>query len=121
MGEKKRYEATIMDFSKPWIVHVHESDKIWVIQESKFLLEFQNPTLRDQWFTLYQTAIQHNHHHGNQQLNWIPNEQVSICMICLETKFNFFIRRHHCRSCGNVICFWCLRFKESIRYCIQCC
>ena len=33
--------------------------------------------------------------------NWSPNtKNCSICFV----EFNLFIRRHHCRLCGSVVC-----------------
>ncbi|KAJ4461674.1 hypothetical protein PAPYR_1797 [Paratrimastix pyriformis] len=37
---------------------------------------------------------------------WVPDEDTSRCMLCQEP-FTFFFRRHHCRSCGSVVCSRC--------------
>ena len=37
---------------------------------------------------------------------WVPDESVHDCMIC-KTKFSLFLRRHHCRVCGDCICSSC--------------
>ncbi|OBA23227.1 hypothetical protein METBIDRAFT_35512 [Metschnikowia bicuspidata var. bicuspidata NRRL YB-4993] len=34
--------------------------------------------------------------------NWQPDENVSHCKLCFE-KFNFLVRKHHCRLCGSVV------------------
>ena len=35
--------------------------------------------------------------------HWKPDESAQDCSICHVT-FSFFFRRHHCRSCGDVVC-----------------
>ncbi|ETW01924.1 hypothetical protein H310_06469 [Aphanomyces invadans] len=44
---------------------------------------------------------------------WTRNEEVSGCMVC-NTKFTLFLRRHHCRSCGDVVCGHCAESKREV-------
>ena len=46
---------------------------------------------------------------SNEQVNatWIPDKEIVLCQLCLQTEFNFFKRRHHCRLCGRVTCSKC--------------
>ncbi len=37
---------------------------------------------------------------------WVPDKQAPNCMVCND-KFTVFIRRHHCRHCGKVVCDKC--------------
>lgn len=37
---------------------------------------------------------------------WISNEAVSECYNC-KTIFGFFTRKHHCRACGRIYCYYC--------------
>ncbi|KAI8900363.1 Dbl homology domain-containing protein [Globomyces pollinis-pini] len=39
---------------------------------------------------------------------WMPDKHALNCLVCFK-KFSFFIRRHHCRSCGIVACHGCSR------------
>ena len=43
---------------------------------------------------------------GFRGVGWIIDEEIRSCMICNQT-FHFFLRKHHCRSCGNIICQKC--------------
>ncbi|CAD5119010.1 DgyrCDS7665 [Dimorphilus gyrociliatus] len=57
---------------------------------------------------------------------WIPDSATTVCMIC-NARFTMFVRRHHCRRCGRVICSTCSskRMKlgdgeELVRVCDDC-
>jgi len=60
---------------------------------------------------------------------WTQDKKAKKCMSCGSIKFNIFIRRHHCRLCGNVVCNNCSKNKfllanisrdEPVRVCIKC-
>ena len=52
--------------------------------------------------------------------NWVPDamvragqmndDQIDECQICL-IPFSFLVRKHHCRSCGRVVCSMCSKYK----------
>ena len=44
---------------------------------------------------------------------WVPDSASKQCMLC-EQKFSAFIRKHHCRMCGRVICSSCSPDKVDI-------
>ncbi|KAH9052388.1 hypothetical protein Ae201684P_001569 [Aphanomyces euteiches] len=44
---------------------------------------------------------------------WTRNEEVDRCMVC-DTPFSLFLRRHHCRSCGDVVCAPCAESKREV-------
>lgn len=59
---------------------------------------------------------------------WVLNDSISICMSC-ESKFNYLMRgKHHCRACGNLICYKCSKTgklfgknnKGKYRICVTC-
>jgi hypothetical protein len=39
---------------------------------------------------------------------WIPDSDVDSCMLCGAAFTTFTRRRHHCRSCGWVVCITCM-------------
>jgi len=41
---------------------------------------------------------------------WQPDGDVSHCPLC-QVEFSIFVRRHHCRSCGKVVCSNCSQHK----------
>ncbi|KAH8905163.1 FYVE-domain-containing protein [Coniochaeta sp. PMI_546] len=46
---------------------------------------------------------------------WQPDAEVTYCPIC-HTQFSFFIRKHHCRKCGRVVCDACSPHRITIPY-----
>lgn len=44
---------------------------------------------------------------------WIPNEQTNGCMLCGKA-FGVFRRKHHCRSCGGLVCGKCSPEKHYV-------
>ncbi|EFY90737.1 Zn finger protein [Metarhizium acridum] len=41
------------------------------------------------------------------RMHWKPDPESTVCddPTCKRT-FNYFVRRHHCRKCGNIFCDW---------------
>ncbi|CAI5737020.1 unnamed protein product [Hyaloperonospora brassicae] len=52
-------------------------------------------------------------HMGHGQ--WVPDVSVDTCMLC-RTAFSFWIRRHHCRRCGAVVCDACSGSRTKFIY-----
>ncbi|KAI2618355.1 FYVE-domain-containing protein [Hypoxylon sp. NC1633] len=44
---------------------------------------------------------------------WQPDSEVTYCPIC-HTQFSFFVRKHHCRKCGRVVCNSCSPHRITI-------
>lgn len=44
---------------------------------------------------------------------WVPDAMSKECMIC-SSKFTPFVRKHHCRRCGRVICTSCSPHRVSL-------
>ena len=40
------------------------------------------------------------------EVSWMPDDASSSCTLCVE-EFTLFNRRHHCRSCGTLVCYYC--------------
>ena len=47
--------------------------------------------------------------------NWVPDESSTCCSICKST-FTTVRRRHHCRSCGALICSGCIFGKMAVEH-----
>lgn len=66
---------------------------------------------------------------GNEEKDhWVPDEAVTKCTSCA-TAFNAFVRRHHCRNCGDIFCDKCTQGRialtadeqaQPVRVCDQC-
>ncbi|CAI5736781.1 unnamed protein product [Peronospora destructor] len=86
---------------------------------------------------LVNSIVQINRIIDKQQMNactfvdkrlWVPNHERLHCAVCSRT-FGTFRPRHHCRSCGEVICGKCSVFKsvevpgttlKNVRICSVC-
>ena len=42
---------------------------------------------------------------------WQRDATTTECNRC-DTTFTFFLRKHHCRSCGKIVCYKCSRFEK---------
>lgn len=60
--------------------------------------------------------------------HWVPDEAVAKCTACA-TDFNAFVRRHHCRNCGDIFCDKCTHGRialtadenaQRVRVCDRC-
>lgn len=47
--------------------------------------------------------------------HWQPDAEVMHCPIC-RTQFTMFVRKHHCRKCGRVVCASCSPHRITIPY-----
>ena len=45
------------------------------------------------------------------EVSWMPDDASSSCTLCME-EFTLFNRRHHCRSCGTLVCYYCSTHSE---------
>lgn len=45
--------------------------------------------------------------------SWVSEVDVSICNLC-KRNFDAFYRKHHCRSCGKVLCDPCSYYYTNI-------
>ncbi|KAL3316584.1 FYVE, RhoGEF and PH domain-containing protein 4 [Cichlidogyrus casuarinus] len=128
------------------IEHVNEdedlpTDRCFRLRSSSRTIEvqFNNEKEMEIWFEKISTAIeaaQNTQRIRNQRLStvngqnmaatWVKDEYVSMCVRC-NREFTTIFRRHHCRKCGNVICYKCSDYSMSIdsssrkqRVCLVC-
>lgn len=60
--------------------------------------------------------------------NWIKNDERPHCYYCQRTFRPPFVRKHHCRGCGEVVCRSCNRHRKvriplrvlNVRLCFDC-
>lgn len=51
---------------------------------------------------------------GNEEKDhWVPDEAVSKCTSCA-ADFGAFIRKHHCRNCGDIFCDKCTQGRIAL-------
>nr|KAI8733020.1 FYVE; RhoGEF and PH domain-containing protein 6-like isoform X3 [Biomphalaria glabrata] len=105
--------------------------------QRSFTLSASSSKEKEEWVTALQTAIDTNakKHHtfeafkpgpqtslhdkdfvlGSKAPLWVPDGRVTMCMLCL-VEFTLTWRRHHCRSCGRIVCSQCSDNKAPLRY-----
>ncbi|KAG0586575.1 hypothetical protein KC19_2G100900 [Ceratodon purpureus] len=63
-----------------------------------------------------------------EKQHWVPDEAATKCSNC-DADFSAFVRRHHCRNCGDVFCDRCTRGRtpltsedgaQAVRVCDRC-
>ncbi|XP_004500928.1 protein FREE1 [Cicer arietinum] len=73
------------------------------------------------WMNMIKPANEEKDH-------WVPDEAVSKCTAC-GTDFGAFIRKHHCRNCGDIFCDKCTHGRialttdenaQPVRVCDRC-
>ncbi|KAK2446528.1 1-phosphatidylinositol-3-phosphate 5-kinase FAB1B [Trifolium repens] len=73
------------------------------------------------WMNIIKPANEEKDH-------WVPDEAVSKCTAC-GTDFGAFIRKHHCRNCGDIFCDKCTHGRialtaeenaQPVRVCDRC-
>ncbi|XP_073141212.1 protein FREE1-like [Henckelia pumila] len=45
--------------------------------------------------------------------HWVPDEAVTKCTAC-GSDFNAFVRKHHCRNCGDIFCDKCTHGRTAL-------
>ncbi|KAH9487650.1 FYVE, RhoGEF and PH domain-containing protein 6 [Bulinus truncatus] len=105
--------------------------------QRSFTLSASTSKEKEEWVSALQTAIETNakKHHtfeaykpgpqtslhdkdfvlGSKAPLWVPDARVTMCMLCL-VEFTLTWRRHHCRSCGRIVCSQCSDNKAPLRY-----
>ena len=51
---------------------------------------------------------------GQEVTKWIPNDKSHLCQVCGKKWRKLTRRRHHCRSCGLMICQACSPYKDYV-------
>ncbi|XP_024520954.1 protein FREE1 [Selaginella moellendorffii] len=60
-----------------------------------------------EWLTRSKAPVQEEKDH------WVPDEAVTKCTAC-SSDFGPFLRRHHCRNCGDIFCDKCTRGRTAL-------
>ncbi|CAD6193585.1 unnamed protein product [Caenorhabditis auriculariae] len=108
----------------------------WVIKTpaKSFAVYAATTTEKREWMIHIERCVSELLERGNKKAAkahaavWVPDGEASRCMACGRTQFNIVQRRHHCRSCGHVVCAACSSHtfrldnvhKKPVRVCDAC-
>jgi hypothetical protein len=120
--------------------NIHEQSTSFVIASpaKSFLVHAETESEATEWKESIDSAIEELrkknkdkrplYQRGSIAPLWTPDNQSNTCMKC-DKQFDFFLnRRHHCRSCGDVVCKDCSSKKfllsemdsNQVRVCDTC-
>ncbi|XP_077429428.1 FYVE, RhoGEF and PH domain-containing protein 5b isoform X2 [Vanacampus margaritifer] len=126
---KNTLSLTGLKVSKPIIENVQhglrmEGNDISITLSASSFIE------REDWFyTLSRAVSEHNrgsvpsgetrdHPHvtlGEKPPTLVPVSQIMMCMNCT-SDFSLTLRRHHCHSCGRIVCRSCSKNRYPLKY-----
>ncbi|XP_004553936.3 FYVE, RhoGEF and PH domain-containing protein 4 [Maylandia zebra] len=87
---------------------------IKVIREAIDVFQKKNDTFRLASREL--TVAEPTEELGKRAPRWIRDNEVILCMSCMEPFNALTRRRHHCRACGFVVCWKCSDYKVALEY-----
>ncbi|KAL6061046.1 Lateral signaling target protein 2 [Balamuthia mandrillaris] len=105
------------------------------MQEQRERMEQRQKAARDQYLSDMARKVAHYRADVQQEVlarrpDWVPDSKAPHCMACSAKFVPVFRRRHHCRSCGRVLCKQCCSnwkvlpelgyFATPVRSCNDC-
>ncbi len=66
----------------------------------------QNSQVDDLSFSIYVDSKNHMKHHRRKIKKWVSDDSVTNCKKC-DVLFTIWYRKHHCRICGRIFCYYC--------------
>ncbi|CAG8571969.1 8799_t:CDS:2 [Cetraspora pellucida] len=82
-----------------WINTIRNTQEKFL--SAKRTLNVDRPILTERKYS-YKKCVVDNYHAPI----WVPDAEADRCMNCSEV-FTLFLRKHHCRACGKVVCHTC--------------
>ncbi|CAG8567217.1 544_t:CDS:10 [Cetraspora pellucida] len=82
-----------------WINTIRNTQEKFL--SAKRTLNVDRPILTERKYS-YNKCVVDNYHAPI----WVPDAEADRCMNCSEV-FTLFLRKHHCRACGKVVCHTC--------------
>uniref|UniRef100_H3DAT5 FYVE, RhoGEF and PH domain containing 5b n=1 Tax=Tetraodon nigroviridis TaxID=99883 RepID=H3DAT5_TETNG len=129
---KNSLSLTGLKVSKPLMENVQNALRIEGTDTS-ITLAASSFIEREDWFhTLSRTVTEHTRSSaafscsseardhvrlflGEKAPTLVPVSQAMVCMSC-SSEFSLTLRRHHCHSCGRIVCGSCCRNRYPLKY-----
>lgn len=127
LGVGQSEPCALRDITETYLKHqikhcLKDSVKKAAAELGKKLINEDGTHLGASYIISYATK---NRNPGIKQMDYKADSTTDCCMDCKE-KFTFFLRKHHCMSCGNIYCAKCVKYfdlpnYETWRYCCRSC
>jgi hypothetical protein len=136
---KKRYhKQRIIPLEQVQLGNLEDEANVkhgWIIKTrmKSFAVYAATETEKQEWMLHIERCVQDLIKNGKRPESehaavWIPDNEAPVCMCCKISEFSLIHRRHHCRSCGHVVCGNCStkRFvlpgidRRPVRVCDTC-
>ena len=111
------FDQNVVRSSAALTVNLENDEWGVVIQNEQILIDRKVNTVRKVYLT-----------NSKYRVGWVLDCDLNLCMVCFNY-FNFLRRKHHCRSCGSLVCAKCSPYLTAVpnieeeggsRVCVNC-
>jgi hypothetical protein len=82
-----------------------------VIVQNDYQSALVNQKAMERELIMLYKVLEEQHYIAKSQ--WLPDDASDVCLIC-DVQFGLVTRKHHCRSCGKLVCSSCSRNKKAL-------
>lgn len=107
-GEEEKVPETIVHQEEK-IIHPLDAN-VTIQRKNRFTIEYDEQTEEEVEANQFYSVHPNIDPKPFIPPRWVPDGEVIFCQIC-RVEFDWFVRKHHCRHCGNIFCETCASEK----------